>query len=149
MKRFVPLKYILGMIVLFFLIPGSLIILISCIIGFNDVTVGICMFLGFLIIVGPVTYFNNVENASIVFENQQIINYMNDGTSNFGWAEEIREIERIEIINNTEAKKHFKNCKSKKVLLITLASCRKKYISVSLFTNKQIHQIIKYIENSK
>ena len=137
------------MIVLFFLIPGSLIILISCIIGFNDVTVGICMFLGFLIIVGPVTYFNNVENASIVFENQQIINYMNDGTSNFGWAEEIREIERIEIINNKEAKKYFKNCKSKKVLLITLASCHKKYISVSLFTNKQIHQIIKYIENSK
>ena len=46
-------------------------------------------------------------------------------------------------------KKIFKNCKSKKVLLIDFCLYNIKYISVSLFTNNQINQILKYIENSK
>jgi len=86
MKKFIPLKYIIVMHILFLIIP-SLLILIFYIIGFNDVTIAISIFLGFLIIIEPFVYIKNQENASIVFENKQIINHINDGTSNFGWAE--------------------------------------------------------------
>ena len=149
MKRFVPFKYILGMCVLFFIVPLSIMIFMLCIIGANEVTIPICIFLSGLIISGPFAYLKNQNNASIVFENGQIINYINDGTSNFGWAEEIKNIKRIEICNNEKVKKIFQNCKSKKVLLIDLGSCNIKYISVSLFTTNQINQILKHIENNK
>ena len=150
MKRVVPLKYIFGMITLFVIVPASLIFLMLYAIGANDVTIAMCLFLGFLAIVGgPYAYYSNQENASIVFENGQIINYMNDGTLNFGWAEEIQKIKRIELSNGEKAKSFFKNCKAKRVLLIDFGSHNIKYISVDLFTNNQINQILKYIENNK
>jgi hypothetical protein len=149
MKRFVPLKYILVMITLFFILPLLTILFMLYIIGLNKVTISVCMFLSVLIISGPYAYYKNRENASIVFKNRQIINYINDGTLNFGWAEEIENIKRIEVANNEKAKKIFKNCKSKKVLLIDFGSYNIKYISISLFTNYQIKRIIEYIDNNK
>ena len=149
MKRFVPLKYILVMITLFFILPLLIILLMLYIIGLNKVTISVCMFLSVLIISGPYAYYKNRENASIVFKNRQIINYINDGTLNFGWAEEIEKIKRIEVANNGKAKNIFKNCKSKKVLLIDFGSYNIKYISISLFTNYQIKRIIEYIDNNK
>ena len=149
MKRFVPLKYILVMITLFFILPLLAILLMLYIIGLNKVTISVCMFLSVLIISGPYAYYKNRENASIVFKNRQIINYINDGTLNFGWAEEIEKIKRIEVANNGKAKNIFKNCKSKKVLLIDFGSYNIKYISISLFTNYQIKRIIEYIDNNK
>ncbi|MBR7151951.1 MAG: hypothetical protein IKD02_06425 [Clostridia bacterium] len=149
MKRFVPLKYVLGMGVLFLIVPLLGLSWIVYNAELNDVTITICFFLVGLIICGPVAYFQNQENASIVFEKGQIINYINDGTLNFGWAEEIKKIKRIEICNNDKVKEIFKNCKSKKVMLIDFGSYNIKYISVSLFTNNQINQIIKYIKANK
>ena len=149
MKRFVPLKYVLGMGVLFLIVPLLGLSWIVYNAELNDVTITICFFLVGLIICGPVAYFQNQENASIVFEKGQIINYINDGTLNFGWAEEIKKIKRIEIYNNDKAKEIFKNCKSKKVMLIDFGSYNIKYIPVSLFTNNQINQIIKYIKANK
>lgn len=149
MKRFFPLKYVLGMGVLFLIVPLLGLSWIVYNAELNDVTITICFFLVGLIICGPVAYFQNQENASIVFEKGQIINYINDGTLNFGWAEEIKKIKRIEICNNDKAKEIFKNCKSKKVMLIDFGSYNIKYIPVSLFTNNQINQIIKYIKANK
>ncbi len=149
MKKFVPLKYIIGMTVLFIVNPLVLILLIVYIIGLNNFTIAICIFSGSFVVIGPITYFLNQENASVVFKDKKIINYMNDGTLNFGWAEEIKRIKKIKIANNKEAKEYYKNCKSKKVLLIDFGSYNIKYISVSLFTNSQINKMIKYIENNK
>jgi hypothetical protein len=74
---------------------------------------------------------------------------MNDGTSNFGWTEEIKSIKKIEVADNKQVKKHFKNCKSNKVLLIDFGFNNFKYISVSLFTNFQINKILMHIKGQK
>lgn len=149
MKRFVPLKYILGMCALFLVLPTIAISLLLYFIGVNDVTIAICIFLGVLVISGPFVYFQNLENTSILFEEGRIVNYINDGTANFGWAEEIKKINKIEIADNEKVKKFFKNCKSKKVLLIDFGFNNVKYISLSLFTKNQINGILKCIESCK
>ena len=146
MKRYVPLKYILGMIVLFFIIPSTLIYVLIYFVGLNKLTISICILLVFFVIFSPVVYYKNQENASIVVTHNKIINYMNDGTMNFGWEEEIKNIKKIEVVNNAEVKKYYKNCKAKKALLIDFGSYNVKYISVSLFTTKQIEKIIEHIE---
>lgn len=149
MKKFVPLKYVLGMIALFVIIPISIFLVIIFTMELSNFAIAICMFLVGLVIFGPYVYYVNQENASIVIQDNRIINYMNDGTLNFGWSEDINDIKRIELVNSEEVKKYYKNCKSKKALLIDFGSYNVKYISVSLFTNKQIDRILKYIQNSK
>ena len=146
MKKFVPFKYILGMIALFFVIPMSFILLIVFEIGFNDLTIAITMFLVALILSGPIAYYYNQGNASIVIENNSITNDLNDGTLNFGWTEEIQNIKKIELVTRSEAQKYYKNCRSKKVLLIDFGSYNVKYIPMDLFTRCQIKRIIKEIK---
>ena len=65
MIKFVPLKYVLGMIALFNIIPISLILIIIFAIGLSDLTVAICMFLGFLVIIGPFVYLKNQVSMTI------------------------------------------------------------------------------------
>ena len=50
MKRYVPLKYILGMIVLFFIIPSTLIYVLIYFVGLNKLTISICILLVFFVI---------------------------------------------------------------------------------------------------
>ncbi len=148
MKKFVPLKYILGMIGLCFIIPvSSLIIMFLCDVEWNRVTIALAGALGFIIIGGPVVYFLNQENASIVIENNQLINLINDGTKNDGWTEEIQEIKGIKITSREEVKQYYENCRSKRVLLIDFGSDKIKYIAVGSFTYHQIARILKYIQN--
>jgi len=150
MKKYVPLKYILGMIALFFVIPLSLILLIIFVIGFNDLTIAITIFLcGTIILLGPAAYYHNQESASIVIQNNTITNYMADSTLNHGWTEEIKNIKKIELVGKEEVRKYYKHFKSKKALLIDFGSHKIQYISVSLFTNKQIKQILGDIEDIK
>lgn len=150
MKRFVPLKYILLMITMFLVIPLTLLLLIVFVIGFiNKFTIAVAMFFGAIIISGPFVYVYNQENASILIENNQIINYINDGTNNFGWAEEINRLEKIELVNREEARKYYKNCRAKKCLLLSFGSYNIKYIAVGQFTKRQTNQIIEYFRNSK
>ena len=143
MKKYVPLIYILGMLGLFLIIPITVIFLIIFIVGINDLTSAICMFLGLLVIIGPFIYIKNEDNASIVIRNNTLTNYINDGTLNFGLTEEINKIQKIVLVDNAELKKYFKNCKAKKALLIDFGSYNIKYISLSLFTKNQIKQILK------
>ena len=140
MKRFVPLKYILGMIVLFFIVPVTVIFLIL-----NDETIAICIFLGALPIVGLPVYYKNQENASIVFTEGQIINYINDGTSNFGWAEEIADIKSVRLVGKEDVQKYYKQYNKQKALLIDFGQGNIKYIHVGLFSKRQIQKIMKLL----
>ena len=147
MKKYVPIKYIIGIIGLFFIIPILLILLMVLIIGLNNLTIPISIFLVFLIIIGPIVYCKNQENASVIIKDNKITNNINDGTSNFGWTEEINNIKKVQVANNAEIKKHFTNCKSKKVLIINFGVYNVKYISMDLFTNKQTIAILNYLRN--
>ena len=134
------------MLVIFFAVPVMSFLLLVLTVGLNDLIVAIGVFLGGLIIIGPFVYFKNRENASIVIENNTLTNYMNDGTANFGWTEEIEKIKRIEITDGENAKKYYKNCRAKKVLLLDFGSYNIKYISVGLFTDNQIKKILECLQ---
>ena len=53
MKRFVPIKYIFGMIALFFLLPLFLAFFITLVFGFNHYTITVTIFLVAVVISGP------------------------------------------------------------------------------------------------
>ena len=148
MKRFIPLKYVLGMAVLFLILPVSLILLINLTLELTDITSRICIFLGCQIIAGPFVYCWNQENACIIIQNNTIKNCMSDGTLNFRWTEEIEKIQRIELIS--QEKKEYWGGKviKRKVILIDFGFGNIKYICVDLFTNGQIEQIINYLSEN-
>lgn len=143
-----PLKYVVIMIGLFLIMPIISIIVLLNVVGINEFTIAFSMFWVFLIIFGPYVFEQNKENASIVIEGNSITNYINDGTRNFGWTEEINKITEVRLVKKEEVKKHFKNCRAKKAILINFGEYNIKYISVSLFTKKQIKQILKRLQNS-
>ena len=146
MKRFVPIKYILGMTALFFVLPLLLILLITFVIGFNDFTIAITIFLVALMISGPFVYIWNLGATSIVIKDGRLYNNIIDGTSNNGWIEDIKGIKTITVTSCEQVQKYYKNCKAKKVLLIDFGAYNVKYIAITLFTKRQITQILKEIE---
>ena len=147
MKRFVPLKYLFGMIILFIVAPISTTLLLISLTGWTELTITITIFMAALVIVGPIVYHQNQENASVVIHNNMITNYINDGTRNFGWTEDICKVRKAEIVDLAHVRQYYKNCTSKKVLFIDFGSNNVKYISVSLFTNNQINKILKHLKN--
>ena len=146
MKRFVPIKYIFGMIALFFLLPLFLAFFITLVFGFNHYTITVTIFLVAVVISGPFVYIWNLGAASIIIEDGRLHNYIIDGTMNNGWIEDIKDIKTIEVTSCEKAQKYYKNCKAKKVLLIDFGAYNVKYIAVTLFTKRQIAQILKEIE---
>ena len=149
MKRFVPLKYIFGMITIFFVIPILVMLLIGFVIGFNKFTIVVTMFLVFLTLAGPYFYYLNLNAASIVIKDDKLYNNIIDGTLNNGWVEDIKDIQKIQVTCREKVHKYYKNCKAKKVLLIDFGSYNIKYIAVTMFTKRQINQILNEIENRR
>ena len=147
MKKFVPFKYILVMIALFLIIPLLIIFLLLSLIGKNDTTIGLSMFFGFLIIIGPLAYYKNLENASIIIKDNSLTNNINDGTLNFGWTEDIKNIKEMKIVDKMTIQKYYKNCRSKNSILFNFGNYKFKYISISLFTRNQVKKILKYIND--
>ena len=151
MKKFVPLKYILGMILIFFVIPITILLSIVFVVGMkSDLAIGVSIFCGAVILIlGPYACVKNQENSSLIITKDKIMNYINDGTLNFGWEEDIVKVRSIKIVGNKEVQKYFKNCRAKKALLIDFGGCNIKYVAVSLFTNKQIDRIIQCIQRKQ
>lgn len=143
MKRYVPYKYILGMIALYLVMPVTIVLLIYYLWELNDFSVPVIMFCATLILAGPFVFIKNLENASIIIGNNMLTNYVNDGTSNFGWAEEISRIRSVVLVGKNEVQQYYANCKSKRSLLIDFGSGNIKYISVTLFSKGQVQKIMK------
>lgn len=142
MSRYIPNKYIFGMALIFVCLPISLIILLLFVIGIYKITIAFSMFLTFTVIISPLIYIKNLENSSLVIKEGKIINNVFDGTSNYGWEERMSNIKTFKIANKNEIMKYYKNCKSKKVLLVDFGNYNIKYISLDLFTKKQIRKIL-------
>lgn len=141
MKRYIPFKYVLGMIGLFILIPSIGIFLLLQVIGIYDITIGMSLFLaGMIVFLGPAAFVANKENASVVFTGESVTNHMSDGTSNHGWTEELKNITKVELVGTDEIRKTHKNGKAKKAILIHFGEYNIRYIAVTLFTQKQITQ---------
>lgn len=149
MKKYVPLKYIFGMLGLFLLIPCAAILILLKIVGIYDIAFAFIAFFGFLIVIGPIVFIKNTENASVIITETTLTNYMNDGTSNFGWSAEIDTIKAVKLAENRELTKIFKNCRTKKAILIDFGAGNIKYISVSLFSKRQIKNMLDNLESKK
>lgn len=142
-KTFVPIKYILFMVGFFEVLPALTMLLIIQFFGIQRVTVSIIFFCASLfLILGPVSLVKNRVNNSVVFENNAVTNFMNDGTDNFWWTEEIDNIRSAEIVDQSDVRKYYKNCRAKKAILIDLGQGNIKYIAVDAFTNREINQIL-------
>ena len=107
MKRFVPIKYIFGMIALFFLLPLFLAFFITLVFGFNHYTITVTIFLVALMISGPFVYIWNLGAASIIIEDGRLHNYIIDGTTNNGWIEDIKDIQTIKVTSCEKAQKYY------------------------------------------
>lgn len=149
MKKYIPFKYILGMIGLFLVMPIIMIFILLKLIGVYDITIAFSLFFGFLIIIGPLVYVKNLINASVVVDKDTITNNINDGTLNFGWTEELNKIKKVELVNKSEVQKIYKNCHSNKAILIDFGGYNIKYISVNLFTKRQIKKLIQHLESKE
>ena len=95
---------------------------------------------------GPFVYIWNLGATSIVIKDGRLHNNIIDGTSNNGWIEDIKGIKTITVTSCEQVQKYYKNCKAKKVLLIDFGAYNVKYIAITLFTKRQITQILKEIE---
>lgn len=148
MKKYVPFKYVLGMVGLYVIMPVLMIYVLLELIGIYSFTIGLSLLFVGLIIIGPFVFAMNSENASVIIDESTITNYMNDGTRNFGWTEERREIKSIKIATKEEVQEVYKDCRAKKALLIDFGGHNIKYISVSLFTNSQISKMLKHLRSN-
>jgi hypothetical protein len=149
MKKFVPINYIILMVLSFFIIPVSVILFIVFATELNKLTFSIAAFCVALIIAGPYSLYTNDKNASIVITNDYIFNCVYDGTPNIWWKENISKVQSIKVADNAAAREIQPGCVAKKVLLIDFGSGNVKYIPLTLFTEKQIKQIIEYIEKRR
>lgn len=142
-KTFVPIKYILFMVGFFEFLPALVMFLSIQFLGIQRITVSIIFFCASLILVlGPVSLVKNRVNNSVVFENNAVTNFMNDGTDNFWWTEEIDNIRSAEIVDQAVVQQYYKNCRAKKAILLDFGQEKIRYITVDSFTNRQINQIL-------
>ena len=150
MKRYMPLKYIFGIVGIFVIIPLSLMGILLSVLGTKiSFVVSFCMFLCFCPLVLPIVLVLNRDNASIIISDTVLINNINDGTLNFGWEEELNRITDVKLMDGAEVKKYYKNCRAKRALLIHFGNYNVKYISVDLFTKQQINIIIQRLKNNR
>lgn len=142
-KTFVPIKYILFMVGFFEVLPTLAIFLIIQFFGIQRVTVSIIFFCASLILIlGPVSLVKNRVNNSVVFEDNAVTNFMNDGTDNFWWTEEIDNIRSAELVDQAVVRQYYKNCRAKKAILLNFGQGKIRYITVDSFTNRQINQVL-------
>ena len=153
-QRYTPFKYVLGMIGLFGLFPALMIYLFLGPIPYNDYTVTVVVFFAaWIVFLGPVTFIINRNNASIVINGKQLMNFMNDGRrtyyggSAFIWEENVEKIQSMILTDKTAVQEWYPKCRAKKVLLFDFGGGNVKFISVSLFTEKQLKTIMAHIDS--
>lgn len=149
MKRFTPLFYLILLSTIYVLLPSVIITILWVVVGTSIISIMGSIFCGGLIVLYPIVLYQNRENASVVISQNAIENYINDRTSNFGWIEDIINIRSIAITDNIECQKYFKNCKSKRVILIDFGNENVKYIALTWFTNRQAKNMVQTINERR
>lgn len=151
-KKFVPIKHIIFLFILFIFLPLSIALTIIYLLELNKILIAICIFLFACPIIGIVILVIDKTNIEIDLVKNLITNNIQHPGDDWNWSENIREIKNIEkIIVNKEMKERIVEKKFifKNFLVIECINNDKKYISISLFTKKQIKKIINIINDIK
>lgn len=132
-------------------------IILSIIIGILWIVVGTTEIInainGFLISIVlfciPICIWNNIYHLFVAIDEQSIECEVLDGKSgNGGWVEDLVNIQSVKITTKEECRKIYKDCRSKKVILIDFGQGNIKYIALKWFTRKQSQRILETINEN-
>lgn len=153
MKKIIPVKFIIGLLIIclvifpigFWLVSFSLFYLLT----FGNFLVPyyviyICLFIGFII---ASVYLIEPEYCKVIIEHGTISNYILDGTNNDGWCESLLNVKSVKLANKNEIQEHFQQFNKRKAILIDFGNYNIKYIYADLFSKKQINQIINILND--
>ena len=151
--KIIPVKFIVGLTIIFLIIFPILFYIISFIL-FYILTIGnsivpyyvifIVMIFGMLM---EISFIVSPEYCKLIIKNGTISNFIYDGTDNDGWCENISNIKKIELVGKEEVQKYFKQFKKSKAILIDFGNYNIKYIYAGLFSKKQIKKIMNLLNN--
>ena len=82
---------------------------------------------------------------SVIIKDGYVSNYINDGTENYGWREEIANIQSVALVSKEEVQKYYRQFNKRKAILIDFGHGNIKYIYAGLFSKRQIKKIMKLL----
>lgn len=146
MKKFHQLKTALSLVILA--------VVLCIIVGIHWLFIGYCGWtLGLTVICGlysllfiPLLLWQYYKHFYVIVDNSSIsCEVIDDKTDNGGWVEDLENVKSVKITTKEECQKYYKNCNSKKVILIDFGNGNVKYIALKWFTAKQAQKIVKAI----
>lgn len=146
MKKFTPKA---GIFLIYSFLSIAILMIICAlwlILGVHGLTISFTIISGLgLLVFVPICIKASLNTGSIVINDQKIIYFemITDKKINYSLqAIEIAKIQNVKVVYRDEIKKYYKDWKAKKILLLDLGDEGYKHIIVTLFSKKQVHDII-------
>ena len=148
-KKFIPIKYIIGIIILFVILPiVFLIFLLATDFLKGDLKFVLIVTCAFLPLVGTFIFIPNNSTASmLVVDGKEIYNFIPNGTIDYFWHADITENTKVRIALKSEIYRLFKNKRTKVGLVFDFGDGIVRYVSCNLFSKNQIIKIKLEVEN--
>ena len=148
MKTIVPFKYTIGMLCAFDILPAVLLVAVNLSPIMSKVAIRLSyLFLAFILL-GPLVFFLNLRNSSIIIRNGLLTNNISDGTRNYGWTEEMCYIRKAEAVTQLQVHSYYRSFPGKKAILIDFGKGNIKYIAADLFSKRQIKAILNILNST-
>ena len=149
------IKPTFGVLLVFFCFAVSLLAIIGAFwifLGMHYLTICISVVFGLIILIMPFTINASLRLGAVEINEYKVIYWEIDKTKNnkyFLQEIALHQIQEVKVVNNEEIKTYDKSCKAKKVLLFDLGGNGVKYIIITLFTKRQIQEIIQTITDQQ
>lgn len=146
-KRFIPIKYVILNVSICIILPLILVGVIWGIWGLTYITIpmGIILLL-IVLVLSPILFYQNKDSSCIKISSTKIENPIVDRTRNNGWVEELANIQSVKITTKEECRNYYKDCSSKRVLLIDFGNGNIRYIALDWFSKRQSEMILSTIK---
>ena len=155
MKTIIPVKFIMVLTVICLIMFPILLYLVPLIMFYlltfgNSIVPYYVIFIGIALgIIMEFWFVFSPEYCKLVIKNGTISNFINDGTNNDGWCENISNIKTIEVVGKEKVQKYYKQFNKNKAILIDFGNYNIKYIYAGWFSKKQINKIINLLSNKQ
>ena len=149
-KRFIPAMLIVLYICIAIILAG-IVTLFWVLLGVHPISIGISVGYGCIIVFFiPLVACSWKSNSSVIIEENAIFCLLLDGKTNNGhWIETIENIKSIKVTTKEEVQEYYKNCHSKRIILIDFEGGNVKYIPLTGFTKKQTMRMLQTIETQR
>jgi len=151
-KKIIPFKYIFYIFIFSFILPISIgILLILLLENKSNFIIALLMFLFFCPILGIIIVIKNNEHILINLNSGDITCNILNNLDSWNWTKNIKSVKTINYtkdkleINKIFKRKHMPN----KLLIFQFNNQEIKSISMDLFTNKQVLEILNILDELK